>query len=97
MEINKFNQALDVMRSHELDATDVSIIQFVIANEAEGSTIMQLARTANFAGVGTIVTRIKRMVDRGYLAKGGVTGDLRVRLLVKGEKLAEFLTQLEGV
>lgn len=55
---------------------------------------MRMSREEEFASLGTIHTRIKRMVDTGYLVKRIENNNLRFKKLEAGKQLQAFLDRL---
>lgn len=96
MKLEKLTKGLALAKKYRLDGTDLSILQYVLDKQdtEDGATIMKMSREEEFASLGTIHTRIKRMVDTGYLVKRIENNNLRFKKLEAGKQLQAFLDRL---
>ena len=99
MKIEQLEQALQIANEYGLTATDVEILCHVAGKSGDphGVTIMAFSRSTHFASVGTLVTRVKRMVKNEFLTKTAQQNNLRIKRIELGPRANEFVARLSAI
>ena len=99
MKLEQLEQALQIANEYGLTSTDVEILCHVAgrSGDPQGVTIMAFSRQTHFASVGTLVTRVKRMVKSGFLTKTAQDNNLRIKRIELGPRANEFIARLAAL
>jgi DNA-binding HxlR family transcriptional regulator len=99
MKFEKLADALAVAHEFGLDGVDVAILGAIAdKRRSEGSaTIMQFSAGIPVASFATIHARVKRMVEKGILAKRVHKSNERYKILDDGPALSRFINKLSDV
>jgi DNA-binding MarR family transcriptional regulator len=97
MNLTKFATATRILEGEGIALADLYVLAEYYKAKVEGDvTIMALGKGMLLSKT-VMLRRIKKLVDKGVLAKVEKPNDLRLRLLTDGARMAEIVEFLEKV